>query len=72
MREQCTAEVFDMVRMRKLKENVQRYENVYTGKRKNAMEFRPHCYVQRLALAEARRFDDAYALQRSSVLGEDW
>jgi hypothetical protein len=72
MREQCTAEVFDMVRTRKLKENVKRYENGYTAKRKNPMEFRPHCYVQRLALAEAKRFDGIYASSRASVLGEDW
>jgi len=62
-----------MVRTRKLKEDTPRYETAYTKNRRNsAMEFRPHCYVQRLALAEARRFDGVYATTRASVLGDDW
>ena len=32
--------------------------------------FRPHCYVQSLALVESRRFDAAVALARASDFGE--
>jgi len=68
-----TAEVFDMAKTRKLKEDTQRYETGYMmNRRKDAMEFRPHCYVQRLVLAEAKRFDSVYATTRASMSGDDW
>jgi len=34
-------------------------------------EFHPHCFIQPLALAEAKRFDDAYALAHAPVLVEE-
>lgn len=34
------------------------------------LNFRPHCYVQSLALVESRRFDAAVALARASDFGE--
>ena len=37
---------------------------------KPKLNFRPHCYVQSLALVESRRFDAAVALARASDFGE--
>lgn len=34
-------------------------------------EFHPHCFIQPLALAEAKRFDDAYALAHAPVLVDE-
>ena len=31
----------------------------------------PHCFVQPLALAESRQFDELYALAHNPVLGEN-
>jgi hypothetical protein len=31
-------------------------------KHRQVVEFHPHCYVQPLALAESRQFDEVYAL----------
>lgn len=33
--------------------------------------FHPHCYVQPMALAEAKQFDELYALAHNPVLGEN-
>ena len=33
--------------------------------------FHPHCFVQPLALAESRQFDEIYALAHTPVLGEN-
>ncbi len=33
--------------------------------------FHPHCFVQPLALAESRQFDELYALAHNPVLGEN-
>ena len=33
--------------------------------------FHPHCYVQPMALAEAKQFDELYALAHTPVLGEN-
>lgn len=30
--------------------------------RRQVVNFQPHCYVQTLALAEAKRFDEMYAI----------
>lgn len=37
---------------------------------RRTLEFRPHCLVPQLALAEARRFDDAYTLARTPIYGD--
>ena len=37
---------------------------------RSKLNFRPHCYVQSLALVESRRFDAAVALARASAFGE--
>ncbi len=34
-------------------------------------EFHPHCMIQPLALAEAKRFDGAYALAHAPVLVDE-
>ena len=33
--------------------------------------FHPHCYVQQLALAESKQFDELYAIEHNPVLGEE-
>ncbi len=38
---------------------------------KAVVEFHPHCYVQPLALAEAKRFDEIYAIAHAPAHGED-
>ena len=39
---------------------------------KKTLDFRPHCFVQPLALMETKRFDDAMALaQASAAYGEE-
>jgi hypothetical protein len=38
---------------------------------RRTLNFRPHCFVQSLALMESRRFDDAVALARVSDSGEE-
>lgn len=35
------------------------------------VDFHPHCYNQQMELAEAKRFDEVYALAHSPVLGEN-
>jgi len=34
-------------------------------------EFHPHCFIQPLALAEAKRFSEAYAIAHAPVLVEE-
>lgn len=34
-------------------------------------EFHPHCFIQPLALAEAKRFDETYALAHAPVLSDE-
>jgi len=34
-------------------------------------EFHPHCFIQPLALAEAKRFDEAYAFAHAPVLVDE-
>ena len=34
---------------------------------KKTLDFRPHCFVQSLALMETKRFDDAMALANASA-----
>ena len=38
---------------------------------KRVVGFHPHCYVQQLALAESKQFDELYALEHNPVLGEN-
>lgn len=35
------------------------------------VDFHPHCFIQPLALAESRQFDEVYALAHNPVLGEN-
>lgn len=41
----------------------------YTHRR--VVDFHPHCYVQQLALAESRRFDEIYALAHEPARGDE-
>jgi len=40
-------------------------------KHRQVVEFHPHCYVQPLALAESRQFDEIYALAHEPARGEE-
>jgi len=35
------------------------------------VNFRPHCYVQEMALAQAKQFDEIYAIAHTPLLGEN-
>jgi len=35
------------------------------------VNFRPHCYVQGMALAQAKQFDEIYAIAHTPLLGEN-
>jgi hypothetical protein len=37
---------------------------------RQVVEFHPHCYLQPLALAESRQFDEIYALAHEPARGE--
>jgi hypothetical protein len=39
--------------------------------REKVVGFHPHCFVQQLALAESKQFDEMYALAHHPVLGEN-
>jgi hypothetical protein len=39
--------------------------------RAKVVGFHPHCFIQPLALAESRQFDEMYALAHTPVLGEN-
>lgn len=38
---------------------------------RQVVEFHPHCYVQQLALAEAKQFDEMYAIAHAPAHGEE-
>jgi hypothetical protein len=38
---------------------------------KRVVEFQPHCYVQEIALAQAKQFDEIYAIAHTPLLGEN-
>ncbi len=40
-------------------------------KHRQVVEFHPHCYVQPLALAESRQFDEVYALAHEPARGDE-
>ena len=35
------------------------------------VNFQPHCYVQEMALAQAKQFDEIYAIAHTPLLGEN-
>jgi hypothetical protein len=61
-----------MFRKRKLKQEKSEPDDNYEwNDRSRVSDFHPHCFVQPLALAESRQFDEIFALQHTPVLGED-
>jgi hypothetical protein len=38
---------------------------------RQVVDFHPHCYLQPLALAESRQFDEMYAVAHAPARGED-
>lgn len=62
-----------MVRLRKMKAaDVSEIEEDFVNyAHSRVVGFHPHCYNQQMELAEAKRFDEIYALAHSSVLREN-
>jgi len=61
-----------MVKLRKLKAPVAQKKREYDNYgHKSYVGFHPHCFVQQLALAEARQFDEMYALAHAPVRGDE-
>jgi len=38
---------------------------------RQVVDFHPHCYVQQLALAEAKHFDEIYAIAHAPAHGDE-
>jgi len=38
---------------------------------KQVVDFHPHCYVQQLAIAEAKHFDEIYAIAHAPAHGDE-
>ena len=38
---------------------------------RQVVDFHPHCYVQQLALAEAKHFDEMYAIAHAPAHGDE-
>jgi hypothetical protein len=64
-----------MVRLRKQKKQEAEHQEddfIDDGyKHKQVVDFHPHCYIQQLALAESRQFDEMYAIAHAPVRGEE-
>jgi hypothetical protein len=62
-----------MVKLRKNKKRTETDEAEFNDKyaHSKVVDFHPHCFVQPLALAESRQFDEIYALAHHPVLGEN-
>jgi hypothetical protein len=42
-----------------------------TYEHRRVAEFHPHCFIQQLALAEAKQFDEVYAMTHEPAHGEE-
>ncbi len=63
-----------MVRLRKLKSktiDTENMEYVDNHVHKDVVEFHPHCVIPALAVAEAKQFDEIYALAHNPVRREE-
>jgi len=64
-----------MVKLRKAKKNKdEQIEDDFIDTNyvhRQVVEFHPHCYVQQLALAEAKRFDEVYAIAHAPAHGDE-
>jgi len=65
--------VFEMGRQRKLKnlENENIEEDFVSSYHKAVVEFHPQCFIQPLALAQTKKFEEMYALAHSRQHKED-
>jgi len=60
-----------MVRLRKLKAPLAQKKTEHDGYgHAQHVVFHPHCFVQQLALAEAKQFDEMYALAHAPMRGD--
>jgi hypothetical protein len=53
-----------------LKQTRIEYEDDFVNVARRRMQYHPHCLVPQLAVAEARRFDEAYAIACRPVFEE--
>ena len=62
-----------MVRLRKLRPQKMTEDEEYSDSysKEKVAGFHPHCFIQPLALAESKQFDEMYALAHHPVLGEN-
>lgn len=61
-----------MVRTRKLrKQRIEPEDDFEYVDRKKVVGFYPHCVTPQLALAEAKQYDEIYALAHHPVRGEE-
>ena len=62
-----------MVRIRRNKKHIENDEAEFNDQyaHSKVVGFHPHCFVQPLALAESKQFDEIYALAHHPVLGEN-
>ena len=59
------------LRRQKKQKNETETEYVDSHSHRSALEFHPHCVIPALAVAEARQFDELYALAHNPVRGEE-
>ncbi len=63
-----------MVKLRKAKKQRNEQDeddfNDVSFAHRQVVEFHPHCYVQQLALAEAKHFDEMYAIAHAPAQGD--
>ena len=65
-------EVSTMFGTKKSKQTTMPSEDDYeTYEHKRVAEFHPHCFIQQLALAEAKQFDEVYAMAHEPAHGEE-
>ena len=64
-----------MVKLRRSKkQQEEQTEDDFVGAsfaHRQVVDFHPHCYVQPLALAEAKHFDEMYAIAHAPAHGEE-
>ena len=64
-----------MVRLKKQKmQDAEEKEDDFVEdsyKHRQVVDFHPHCYIQQLALAESRQFDEKFAIAHAPALGEE-
>lgn len=67
--------MFEMVKLRRAKKqrNEQEEDDFIDTNyvHRQVVDFHPHCYVQQLAVAEAKHFDEMYAIAHAPAHGDE-